>query len=79
MRGWHYKIAPLRALTAVIVTGEAARDTAYALYGSSVALLPTGEEATLAEVSEASGLTKERDLLELLSRGAAVVMFHPLT
>lgn len=61
------ELARLRALAAVIMTAEAALDTAYrSLYDSSVALLRTGE-ATLAEVSEASGLN-QGELLELLSR-----------
>lgn len=60
------ELARLRALAAVIMTAEAALDTAYrSLYDSSVALLRTGE-ATLAEVSEASGLN-QGELLELLS------------
>ena len=61
------ELARLRALAAVIVTAEAALDDAYrSLYDSSIALLRTGE-ATLAEVSEASGLN-QGELLELLSR-----------
>lgn len=61
------ELARLRALAAVIMTAEAALDDAYrSLYDSSIALLRTGE-ATLAEVSEASGLN-QGELLELLSR-----------
>jgi hypothetical protein len=63
------ELARLRALAAVIATAEAALDAAYrSLYESSLALLRTGE-ATLAEVSEASGLD-QGELLELLSSSA---------
>lgn len=57
----------LRALAAVITTAETALDAAYrTLQESAAALLRTGD-ATLAEVSEASGLDKG-ELLDLLSR-----------
>lgn len=57
----------LRALAAVIRTAETALDTARrSLQESAAALLRTGE-ATLAEVSEASGLD-QGELLELLAR-----------
>lgn len=63
------ELVRLRALAAVIATAEAALDTAYrSLYESSVALFRTGE-ATLAEVSEASGL-EQGELLELLSHSS---------
>jgi uncharacterized protein YidB (DUF937 family) len=57
----------LRALAAVIVTAETALDAANrTLRESTVALLRTGD-ATLAEVSEATGLD-QGELLDLLSR-----------
>jgi hypothetical protein len=56
----------LRALAAVITTAEAALDTAYrTLQESAAALLRTGD-ATLAEVSEATGLN-QGELLAMLS------------
>lgn len=61
------ELARLRALAAAITTAEATVDAAYrCLYESAAALLRTGE-ATLAEVSAASGLD-QGELLELLSR-----------
>lgn len=61
------ELARLRALAAVIRRAETTLDVAYrSLQESATALLQTGE-ATLAEVSEASGLD-QGDLLELLSR-----------
>lgn len=57
----------LRALAAVIATAEATLDVAYrTLRESAAALLRTGD-ATLAEVSEATGLD-QGELLDLLSR-----------
>jgi hypothetical protein len=57
----------LRALAAVIVTAETALDTAYrTLQESAAALLRTGD-ATLAEVSNASGLN-QGELLAILSQ-----------
>jgi predicted HTH domain antitoxin len=61
------ELARLRALAAVITTAEATLDVAYrSLHESATALLQSGE-ATLAEVSEASG-REQGELLELLSR-----------
>ncbi|WP_314195239.1 hypothetical protein [uncultured Arthrobacter sp.] len=57
----------LRALAAVMATAEATLDVAYrTLRESATALLRTGD-ATLAEVSEATGLD-QGELLDLLSR-----------
>jgi hypothetical protein len=57
----------LRALAAVIATAEVALDTACrTLQASAAALLRTGD-ATLAEVSAATGLN-QGDLLEMLSQ-----------
>jgi uncharacterized protein YidB (DUF937 family) len=56
----------VRALAAVIATAEAALDTAYATLRESTAALLRNGQATLAEVSEASGLN-QGELLELLS------------
>ena len=44
-----------RALAAVIATAEAAPDTAYRTLQESAAALPRTRDATLAEVSEATG------------------------
>lgn len=61
------ELAQLRALAAAITTAEAAVETAYrCLYESAAALLRAGD-ATLAEISAASGLD-QGELLELLSR-----------
>jgi len=57
----------LRALAAVMATAQTTLDVAHrTLRESSAALLRTGE-ATLAEVSDASGLD-QGELLDLLSR-----------
>lgn len=61
------ELVRLRALAVTIATAEAALDTAYeSLYRSAANLLRDGE-ATLADVSAASGLDQGQ-LLELLSR-----------
>lgn len=63
------ELARLRALAAVIRTAETALDSARrSLQESATALVHTGE-ATLAEVSEATGLD-QGELLELLGRSA---------
>lgn len=60
------ELVRLRALAVTIATAEAALDTAYeSLYRSAANLLRDGE-ATLADVSAASGLDQGQ-LLELLS------------
>lgn len=61
------ELAKLRALAAAITEAEIALDTAYrSLHESAAALLRTGE-ASLAEVSAASGLD-QGELLDMLSR-----------
>jgi uncharacterized protein YidB (DUF937 family) len=63
----HPELQRLRALAAVIATAEAALNVASrTLRESSTALLRAGD-ATLAEVSEATGLD-QGELLDLLSR-----------
>ncbi|MDQ0819222.1 hypothetical protein QFZ79_001517 [Arthrobacter sp. V4I6] len=57
----------LRALAAVIATAEAALDMAYRTLQESAAGLLRIRDATLAEVSEATGLN-QGDLLEMLSQ-----------
>jgi hypothetical protein len=57
----------LRVLAAVIATAETALDTAYAKLRESAAALLRNGDATLAEVSEATGLD-QGELLDLLSR-----------
>jgi hypothetical protein len=60
------ELVQLRALAVAIASAEAALDTAYeSLYRAAANLLRDGE-ATLAEVSAASGLDQGQ-LLELLS------------
>lgn len=60
------ELARLRDLSIAIATAEAALDSAYrSLYESAAALLRSGE-ATLAEVSAASGLDQS-ELLDVLA------------
>lgn len=60
------ELARLRDLSMAIATAEAALDSAYrSLYESAAALLRSGE-ATLAEVSAASGLDQS-ELLDVLA------------
>lgn len=57
----------LRALAAVITTAEVALDTAYRTLRESAAALLRNRDATLAEVSEATGLDQS-ELLDMLSQ-----------
>jgi hypothetical protein len=57
----------IRALAAVIATAESTLDTAYATLRECTAAVLRNGDATLAEVSEATGLN-QGELLELLSR-----------
>ncbi|WP_395400788.1 hypothetical protein ACHMXB_18555 [Arthrobacter sp. UC242_113] len=57
----------IRALAAVIATAETALDAAYVTLRECAAALLRNGEATLAEVSEATGLN-QGELLDLLSR-----------
>ncbi|MFC9351888.1 hypothetical protein [Arthrobacter sp. NPDC057013] len=57
----------IRALAAVITTAECALDTAYATLRQCAAAVLRNGDATLAEVSEATGMN-QGELLELLSR-----------
>lgn len=63
------ELKQLRSLAHVIVTAESALDAAYAALRASASALLASGSWSLADVSEASGLS-EGELLDLLTLGA---------
>ncbi|WP_458779754.1 hypothetical protein [Arthrobacter sp. D3-16] len=63
------ELEQLRSLARVIVTAETTLDAAYAALRASASALLTSASGSLADISEASGLSED-ELLDLLTSGA---------